>query len=132
MGSLKSSIIVAVTLLFCVEAFANPKPVTVRAGATSKIYAYAVFNQTNCKASVQVRLSSPRAKNGTLTSRPGSFVAQSGRCKGKRMTSTDVYYKPNPGFRGTETVRFRMVYDRYIDEVGPVVSKGFRVKVTVK
>lgn len=132
MGTLKSVLAVAITLLFCGQALADPKPVTVRAGVTSKIYAYAVYNRTICKNSVLVRLSSPRAKNGTLSSRLGSFVAPSGRCKGKRITSTDVYYTPKPGFRGTETVRFRMVYDKYIDEVGPVVAKGFRIKVTVK
>lgn len=105
---------------------------TVRAGKTTKVYSYAVFSQTNCRDAVAVRLSSARSKNGKLTSRRGTFTPSSGLCKGIPVKSTDVYFTPASGFRGTETVRFRMVYDKYLEEVGPVVSKGVRIKITVK
>ena len=49
--------------------------------------------------------SSRGAKNGTLSARNGSFIADDGQCKGKRLRSTDVYYTPKQGFRGTEKVK---------------------------
>ena len=79
-----------------------------------------------------IRVGTMRAKNGKLAKRWGSFIPDEGRCKNINLRSMDVYYTPNPGFRGADSVRFCYLYDKYIEEYTPPESHCVRAKVTVQ
>ncbi len=79
--------------------------VTVNAGQKTRIYSYATYEGSGCVSSEYPIFKAKKTKNGKLTHSRGSFIGNDGVCKGKRLKSTDVYYTPNPGFKGVDRVR---------------------------
>jgi len=54
-------------------------------------------------------------KNGSVSFKRASFKLgdDAGRCAGKRVMGTAVYYKPNKGFRGKDQFKVRYSMDMY-------------------
>lgn len=122
----------AIFTVFSVTAHAGESVTReVKAGKKTLIYRLAV-HLTTCGHVSYPQFSSRGAKNGKLSAVNGSFIAQSGQCKGKRLRSTDVYYTPNPGFRGTEKVRALFGYPRDPDSDWGTVYDSVRITVNVK
>ena len=119
-------------LAFTSDAMSRTKVSTeVKAGQTTLIYKYAVYLPT-CGHVAYPKFSSRGAKNGTLSARNGSFIADDGQCKGKRLRSTDVYYTPKPGFRGTEKVRALFGFPKDPDTDWGTDYKSVTFTITVK
>lgn len=78
--------------------------VTVKAGQKTLIYQFATF-ESNCASGQYPKFKAKKTKNGSLTTTRGSFLISDGRCKGKRLKSTNVYYTPETGFRGKDRAR---------------------------
>lgn len=107
--------------------------VTVRAGQKTQVYQYTVFfPDLSCKHTIYPKVRDQNTKHGKITSSPGSFIAPSGRCKGKRMKATNIYYTPNPGFRGKDSARIAITHQKFENEGFGNKSKIMRFKFTVK
>lgn len=78
--------------------------ITVKAGQKTLIYQFGSY-EDNCASSQYPKFKAKKTKNGSLTTTRGSFIISDGRCKGKRLKSTNVYYTPNAGFRGKDKAR---------------------------
>lgn len=103
-------VVVFSALVFAAPANAgNKRTVDVKSGQKTLIYNFAVY-LTSCGHVAYPKMGSRGVKNGKVTSANGSFIANSGQCKGKRLRSTAVYYQSKPGFRGTEKFRVSLGY----------------------
>lgn len=132
MNSSAKIILTIISLLWAFSANAETISRNVSAGKTTAIYAYAVSSSSNCKDATQIRLGKSHAKHGKIFSQIERMEGNVGRCKGVPMKATVIYYTPDPGFRGTDSFRFVLTWDKYIGEFGPTRSHSVRAKVTVK
>lgn len=82
----------------------SAEEVTVKAGQKTLIYQFGSY-EGGCASSEYPKFKAKKTKNGSLTTTRGSFIISDGRCKGKRLKSTNVYYTPKPGFRGADKAR---------------------------
>ena len=103
---------IAITLALVLPASAESRSADVRAGAKTLIYRFTIYDRVTCQAMGYPKLESRSSKNGQFSSSRGSFVAQDGKCKGKRFNATDVYYRPNSGFRGKDRGKVVLRYSR--------------------
>ena len=78
--------------------------ITVKAGQKTLIYQFGSY-EDNCASFQYAKFRDKNTKNGSLVSTRGSFIISKGRCKGKRLKSTDVYYTPKAGFKGKDKAR---------------------------
>lgn len=94
----------------------SAEEITVKAGQKTLIYQYGAY-ESGCNSFEYPVFKAKKTKNGSLTTTRGSFVLSKGRCKGKRIKSTNVYYTPNSGFRGKDKARlaFGIQKDVYSD-----------------
>lgn len=83
---------------------ASAEEVTVKAGQKTLIYQFGSY-EGGCASSEYPTFKAKKTKNGNLSTNKGSFIIADGRCKGKRLKSTNVYYTPKPGFRGKDKAR---------------------------
>jgi len=88
---------------------------TVSANKTTSVGAHGTYKQ-NCQPSAipRMKVSTP-PKNGTVSFKQVSFKLSedAGRCAGRTVKGTAVYYKPNRGFRGEDVFRVRFTMDMY-------------------
>jgi hypothetical protein len=72
----------------------------------------------NCKPLATSVTITKQPSNGNVTVVPGVSViavstpqsASTGRCGGKSVTGNHVLYRSNPGFRGTDTLAYKVQY----------------------
>lgn len=130
-----SVISVAATLTMVAMTSANAggrETVTVKAGQKSLIYQFGVYLSHCGHAAYPSFKAKDSKQGGKLTSANGSFIANSGRCKGKRLRSTSIYYTPKPGFRGKDTARVSMGYPVDSDSPWGTQYETIRFKITVE
>jgi len=135
MNSLKLlKIVIFVIGMIAPTSFVNAaEEVEVRAGKKTLIYQYTVFFPGfSCKHTVYPVVRDRNTQHGKITSSPGTFISQSGRCKGKRMKATNIFYTPNSGFRGKDAARVVITYPRDDNQSFGTRSKDVRFKFTVK
>ncbi len=106
--------------------------VTVKAGQKTLIYQLGVYLST-CGHMAYPKFKAKKSKNGgSLTSSNGSFIANSGRCKGKRLRSTGVYYTPKPGFRGQDTAKVSLGFPVDSDSPWGIQYETIRFTINVE
>jgi len=104
-NSIASTILCAFSFVSLASTAAlSAEKITVKAGQKTLIYQFGSY-EDNCASSQYPKFKAKKTKNGSLTTTRGSFIISDGRCKGKRLKSTNVYYTPKAGFRGKDKAR---------------------------
>ena len=106
--------------------------ITVKAGQKTRIYQYATYEGSGCISSEYPVFKAKKTKNGELSHSRGSFIANNGVCKGKRLKSTDIYYTPKPGFRGVDRARVSLGTQRDIHNDWGLEYKSITFRITVE
>ncbi|GAB4524643.1 MAG: hypothetical protein Tsb0019_26690 [Roseibium sp.] len=87
----------------------------VPANRTSGVGVHGTYS-AECRPSAVPRMKVAQApKNGSVSFKQVSFKLSedAGRCAGKSVKGTAVYYKPNKGFRGKDQFKVRYSMDMY-------------------
>ncbi len=105
-----------VILLMCAASQAETYRKTVPANRTSGVGAQAVFSTGDCHAGTPPKMKVRRApQNGTVSFKQVTFnlSEDAGKCAGRRVAGTAIYYKPARGFRGEDVFSVRYTMDAY-------------------
>ena len=95
----------------------------VRAGRTTQVLNYFVYDRARCARTALPEIGKSSAENGKLKTRISNAIPEKGSCKGKSFKSLGVYYTPKPGFRGKDKGFVTLIFPRYVDGTGRTVKK---------
>lgn len=107
MGLGIARVLLALSLImsFTAQAFADRVERTVAKNRKTAVGAYSTYSRVNCDGGevpqMRVRM---KPKNGKISFAQHSWKMgeDTGRCAGKRVKGTVVYYTPNRGYRGED------------------------------
>ncbi len=114
-------------------AFAKMIEVKVLPNRTELIYRFVQLNEGNCSAMAVPKMKVISVGHGKIKSKNGGFRIDSGPCKGIKMKGIDIYYTPNPGFKGMDNAKVNLAMAYYVDDSGySTTTLTFRIHVTNK
>ncbi len=99
----------------CTLAQAETVRRTVPANKTSSVGAHATYNQQCHPSAIPKMKVSKAPEHGTVSFKQVSFKLsdRAGRCAGRSVKGTAVYYKPNRGYRGQDVFKVRFTMSMY-------------------
>lgn len=103
-------------LLTCTAGQAETVRKTVPANKTSSVGAQAVYSMGDCHGGPVPQMKVKRGpENGTVSFKKVAFKLSksAGKCAGRRVGGTAIYYKPKRGFRGKDVFTVRYTMDAY-------------------
>ncbi|MEP0943606.1 MAG: hypothetical protein ABJH63_08090 [Rhizobiaceae bacterium] len=125
-----AAIVVAVTTNFGNSAEVIRK--TIDADRTAFLVSTYVLDQKTCRAGPYPQLSVIGADNGKVTSELVRSQQDNGdQCAGTLINHLVIDYTPDPGFRGQDTVKFRVSGARRADGTGHSI-RDYRAYLTVQ
>ena len=122
-GSVIRTFIAAIALLapLLIGAAALAQEIRLTRPAASGVESLLVDERSwdpNCKALTTSVTITSRPSNGKVTVVPGVSIiavstprsASTGHCGGKSVAGNQIMYQSNPGFRGTDTLAYKVMY----------------------
>lgn len=88
------------------------------AGIGVRVASYARWNERCEQAGLPMATVTRDPPHGTLSVRPAAVTVGSRRfagstdCRDKQIAGTELFYTPNPGFRGTDPMEYRVTEDQ--------------------
>lgn len=105
---------------------------TIEADRTAFLISAYILDQDTCRAGPYPQLSVFGAGNGRVTSELVRAQQDDGhRCAGTVINHLVIDYTPDPGFRGQDTVQFRVSGARRADGTGQSI-RDYRAYLTVQ
>ncbi len=122
--------IVLIASIYPRIAFAKTITVEVLPNRTELIYRFVQLNEENCSSMAIPKMKVISVGHGKIRSKNGGFWIDSGPCKGLKMKGIDIYYTPNPGFRGEDNAKVNLSMAYYVDDSGHSTrTLTFRIRV---
>lgn len=102
------------TMSFVTPSLAETYSVSVAAGRKTSLRAFSVFNYVTCQYGPKASVQFQQPKNGTLSVQWGvvDFTGK-GVCKKSNIKGYIVSYTPKGGFRGKDTGKVFLSYQKY-------------------
>lgn len=86
--------------------------IDVNRGKATTIYHIGVYG-ANCGSEPYAKITRMVAQNGTVSHKNGYATISKGVCKGKKIKTVAIIYKPNAGFKGRDTLSLAWSFPTY-------------------